>query len=83
MTMDIKNYYLGTPFHEKSYQYLRIPINLIPQEVIDEYNFLISCATARCKLSTTKPFMDFLKQAFLPTNSYKNYLFCMAMALAP
>ena len=37
MTMEIKNYYLGISFDDpKDYQYIRIPINLIPQEVNDE-----------------------------------------------
>ena len=37
MTMDIKNYYLGKSFEDpKNYQYVYIPINFIPQEVINE-----------------------------------------------
>jgi hypothetical protein len=36
--LDIKNFYLGTPMD--SFEYLRIPIKLIPQEIIAEYNLL-------------------------------------------
>ena len=35
MTLDVKNFYLNTPL--KRYEYLRIPINLIPKEVIQQY----------------------------------------------
>ena len=35
MTIDIKNFYLGTPMKRK--EYMRIRINDIPQEIIDEY----------------------------------------------
>ena len=38
MTMDIKNYYLGKTFEDtKNQQYICIPIDLIPQKVIDKY----------------------------------------------
>ena len=33
--LDIKNYYLGTPMD--NYEYMFIPINQIPQEIIDHY----------------------------------------------
>ena len=35
---DIANMYLETPLD--LYEYMRIPINLIPQEVIDHYDLL-------------------------------------------
>ena len=34
--LNIKNYYLGTPMDH--YEYMFIPINLIPPEIIDSYN---------------------------------------------
>ena len=34
--LDVKNYYLGTPMD--NYEYMFIPINQIPQEIIDHYN---------------------------------------------
>ena len=33
--LDVKNYYLGTPMD--NYEYMFIPINQIPQEIIDHY----------------------------------------------
>ena len=33
--MDVKNFYLGTPMDRP--EYIKIPIMLIPQEIIDEY----------------------------------------------
>jgi hypothetical protein len=38
MCGDIKNFYLGTPMAR--YKYMRLPITIIPQEIIDEYNLL-------------------------------------------
>jgi hypothetical protein len=34
--MDIKDYYLGTPLER--YEYVRIPVNMVPEEIMDEYN---------------------------------------------
>jgi hypothetical protein len=36
MSIDIKNLKLGTPL--KCYEYMRLPIHLIPEEIIQEYN---------------------------------------------
>ena len=36
LSLDVKNYYLGTPMD--NYEYMFIPINQIPQEVIHHYN---------------------------------------------
>jgi hypothetical protein len=38
MCLDVENFYLGTPMD--SFEYMRIPIKLIPQEIIAEYNLL-------------------------------------------
>jgi hypothetical protein len=38
MGLDVKSFYLGTPMD--SCEYMRIPIKLIPQEIIAEYNLL-------------------------------------------
>ena len=35
MIMDIKNYYLGTPL--PTYEYMRLPIAIIPTEIIEKY----------------------------------------------
>jgi hypothetical protein len=36
MNMDIKNYYLGTPLER--YEYVRIPVNMVPEDIMNEYN---------------------------------------------
>jgi hypothetical protein len=36
MMMDIKNYYLGTPF--PIYEYMRLPISILPLDIIKKYN---------------------------------------------
>jgi hypothetical protein len=38
MCLDVKNFYFGTPID--SFEYTRIPIKLIPQEIIAEYNLI-------------------------------------------
>jgi hypothetical protein len=38
MCLDINNFYLGTPM--EAFEYMHIPIKLIPQEIIDKYNLL-------------------------------------------
>jgi hypothetical protein len=36
MNMDRKNYYLRTPLER--YEYVRIPISMVPDKIMDEYN---------------------------------------------
>ena len=36
MTMDISNFYLSTPMEHR--EYMRPPLNIIPQEIIDHYD---------------------------------------------
>jgi len=36
MTLDLKNFYLNTPLTR--FEYMRIPINIIPTDIIDHYN---------------------------------------------
>jgi hypothetical protein len=38
MCLDVKNFYLGTPMD--TFEYMRIPIKIIPQEIIHQYNLL-------------------------------------------
>jgi hypothetical protein len=38
MCGDIKNFYLGTPMSR--YEYMHLPINIIPQEIIEAYNIM-------------------------------------------
>ena len=36
ITLDLKDFYLGTPMERP--EYMRLPMKLIPQEIIDKYN---------------------------------------------
>ena len=36
MTIDIKDYYIDTP--KNYYEYMRIPVKHIPQNIMDQYN---------------------------------------------
>ena len=36
ITMDVANFYLGTPMSKP--EFVRLPIKLIPQEIINKYN---------------------------------------------
>ena len=36
MTIDLKDFYLGTPMSR--YEYMRIPIDMLPEAIIDQYN---------------------------------------------
>jgi hypothetical protein len=36
MMMDINNYYLGTPL--PTYEYMRLPISILPDEIIEKYH---------------------------------------------
>jgi hypothetical protein len=65
MMMDIKNYYLGTRLPR--YEYMRLPLAIIPEDVIDKYN-LISIAVDRCVYLEIRKGMYGLKQAGLLAN---------------
>ncbi len=38
ITIDIKDYYLGTPLPASRYEYIRIPLRMVPAAVLDGYN---------------------------------------------
>ncbi len=38
MTTNIKDFYLNTEM--KHYEYMQLPIELLPQEIIDQYPFM-------------------------------------------
>ncbi len=38
MVGDIRNFYLGTP--SDRFEYMRIPVAMVPQEIIDKYKLL-------------------------------------------
>jgi hypothetical protein len=65
MMMDIKNYYLGTPLPR--YEYIRLPLAIIPDEVIQKYN-LTSIAVDGWVYLEIRKGMYGLKQAGLLAN---------------
>ena len=38
LTIDLKDFYLGTPMKPKDYAYMRIPVSLIPAKIMEMYN---------------------------------------------
>jgi hypothetical protein len=65
MMMDIKNYYLGTPLPR--YEYMRLPLAIIPDEVIQQYS-LTSLAVDGWVYLDIRKGMYGLKQAVLLAN---------------
>jgi hypothetical protein len=65
MMMDIKNYYLGTPLPR--YEYMRLPLAIIPDEVIQKYNLTDKAVDGWVYLEIRKG-MYGLKQAGLLAN---------------
>jgi hypothetical protein len=65
MMMDIKNYYLGTPLPR--YEYMRLPMEIIPDEIIKKYNLTANVVDGWVYLEIRKG-MYGLKQAGLLAN---------------
>jgi hypothetical protein len=65
MMMDIKNYYLGTPF--PWYEYIRLPLSILPDEIITKYNLKAISFGGWVYLEIRKGMYD-LKQAGLLAN---------------
>jgi hypothetical protein len=65
MMMDIKNYYLGTPL--PMYEYMRLPISILPDEIIDKYGLKKFVVDAWVYLEIRKG-MYGLKQAGILAN---------------
>jgi hypothetical protein len=65
MMMDIKNYYLGTPLPR--YEYMRLPLSIIPDEIITKNNLLAISVGGWLYLERRKG-MYGLKQAGLLAN---------------
>jgi len=38
---NLKDFYLGTPMPTKDYAYMRIPVAVLPDEIIDHYNLCL------------------------------------------
>jgi hypothetical protein len=55
--MDIKNYYLGTPL--PMYEYMRLPISILPDEIIDKYGLKKFVADAWVYLEIRKGYVRF------------------------
>jgi hypothetical protein len=64
MMMDIKNYYLGNPF--PTYEYMRLPISIIPLDIIEKYDLTRLAVNGWVYLEIRKG-MYGLKQAGLLT----------------
>jgi hypothetical protein len=65
MLMDINKYYLGTPL--PTYEYMRLPISILPLEIIEKYDLTRSAVTGSVYLEIRKG-MYSLKQAGLLAN---------------
>jgi hypothetical protein len=65
MMIDIKNYYLGTPL--PTYEYMRIPISILPLDIIEKYKFTHLVVNGWVYLEIRKG-MYGLKQAGLLAN---------------
>ena len=40
MTSNIKDFFYGTPMERPDYEYAQLPIELIRQEIIDQYHLM-------------------------------------------
>jgi hypothetical protein len=67
MCLDVKNFYLVTPMD--SFEYMRISIKLIPQEIITEYNLLSLVSDGHVNIEVKKACMAFPTTASSPTKS--------------
>ena len=65
MGIDIKNFYLGTPLDR--YEYMRIPISLFPQHIINQYNLRSKVKSGHVYLEIRKAIYG-LPQAGILTN---------------
>jgi hypothetical protein len=65
MMMDINNYYVGTPL--PIYEYMRLPLSIIPDEIITKYNLREISIGSRVYLEIRKG-MYGLKQAGILAN---------------
>jgi hypothetical protein len=46
MMIDIKKYYLGTPL--PTYEYMRLPLTILPQDIIEKYDLKGLAETVGC-----------------------------------
>jgi hypothetical protein len=65
LVIDIKDFYLNT--HMERYENMRIPLNLIPQAIIDQYNLLSIAHNGHVLVKIRKECTDCHKLDALPT----------------
>jgi hypothetical protein len=68
MCLDVNNFYLDTPMD--SFNYLHIPVKLIPQEIISEYKILPALVTHGHVYSEVQKGMHGLPQAVKKANQF-------------
>ena len=68
MGIDIKNFYLGTPLDR--YEYMRIPITLFPQHIIDQYNLRTKVKSGHVYLEIRKAIYGLPQAGILQTSSF-------------
>jgi hypothetical protein len=67
MCLDVTNFYPGTPMD--SFEYMRIPIKLIPQDIIVQYNLPPLVSDGHVYIEVQKGMYGLPKTESLPTNS--------------
>jgi hypothetical protein len=72
MCLDIGNFYLSATLDR--YEYMKMPINLFPPWIVDQYNLLQKLSAALSTSKCEKQFGDSLKPASSPTNFFENAL---------
>jgi hypothetical protein len=63
MCLDVKNFYLGTPMD--TFEYMRIPIKLIPHEIIVQYNLLLLVSDGHVYIEVQKGMYGLLHAGIL------------------
>jgi hypothetical protein len=61
MVLDVKNFYYGTPMERN--KYMKLPVKLIPQEIVDQYHLLVDLVSDRYIYIEIRKGMSGLKQA--------------------
>ena len=72
MCIDIKNMYLATPMDR--YEYMRMPINLIPKNIIQQYNLRENARTDMYTGTLNAACTAYHRPVSWPTNFYANAL---------
>ena len=65
LVIDLKDFYLNNDMER--YEYMRIPLKLIPQAIIDQYNLLSIAHNGHVLVKSAKDCMDSPKQGASPT----------------